>query len=192
MNMLELSKGFYVGLGAGVVLAASLIAWWLRSSTYARQLKRTIKKISDDAMVDIVVPDGLDGEIQLDYLLLTHQGLLVLDIKHVTGRLYGGDNMDEWTVIDRGQRFTFGNPAGPLRERVIAIKTLLSDVPVDGRVVVLGDVTFATGVPDCVVSLQGLQDEFTPAQKPARGTVSDFLSSWDRLREIATSVPASQ
>ncbi len=170
------------------MLAAVLMVWWLRRSAYPRQLKRTIKKISTESLVDIVVPDGLDGEIQLDYLLLTANGLLVLDIKHVNGRLYGGDNMDDWTVIERGQRFTFTNPAGPLRERVIAIKTLLNDVPVDGRVVVLGDVKFGTGVPECVVSLSTIQEEFSSQSKLNTAAVSAFLPSWDRVQEIATSV----
>lgn len=189
--MLNITYGFYVGVGAGLVLAAVLMVWWLRSSSYSRQLKRTIKKISSESMVDIVVPDGLDGEIQLDYLLLTPRGLLVLDIKHVTGRLYGGDNMDEWTVLDRGQRFTFANPAGPLRERVIAIKELLKDVPVDGRVVVLGAVDFATGVPECVVSLPLLQDQFAQSSKLTRASVSEFLTSWDQLQKVAVSAQAS-
>ncbi|MFK8028969.1 MAG: nuclease-related domain-containing protein [Gammaproteobacteria bacterium] len=185
--MLNLPNGFYVGVGAGLVLAAVLMVWWLRRSSFTRQLNRTIKKISSDSLNDIIVPDGLDGEIQLDYLLLTEKGILVLDIKHVNGRLYGGDNMDDWTVIDRGQRFTFTNPAGPLRERVIAIKTLLKDVPVSGRVVVLGDLKFATGVPDCVVSLSRLQDEFAGQNKLAKSASNDFMSSWDQVQKIATS-----
>lgn len=185
--MLNLTNGFYVGMGAGVLLAAVLTVWWLRRSTYPRQLKRTIRKISKESMADIVVPDGLDGEIQLDYLLLTAKGLLVLDVKHVNGRLYGGENMDSWTVIERGQRFTFANPAGPLRERVIAIRTLLSDVPVDGRVVVLGDVRFATGVPECVVSLSRLQDEFLGHTKLSKAALKSFYPYWDRVRQIATS-----
>ncbi len=184
--MLNLTNGFYVGVGAGLILAAGVMVWWFRRSAYPRQLKRMIRKISKESMADIVVPDGLDGEIQLDYLLLTAKGLLVLDIKHVSGRLYGGDNMDSWTVIKRGQRFTFTNPAGPLRERVIAIKTLLKDVPVDGRVVVLGDVKFATGVPDCVVSLARLQEEFVGMNKLNKSTLQSFYPYWNRVQEVAT------
>ena len=185
--MQNLTNGFYVGLGAGILLAALVTMWWLRRGAFPRKLKRTIRKISKESMADIVVPDGLDGEIQLDYLLLTAKGLLVLDVKHVNGRLYGGDNMDSWTVIERGQRFTFTNPAGPLRERVIAIQTLLDDVPVDGRVVVLGDVRFATGVPDCVVSLARLQEEFVGQTKLSKAALKAFYPQWDQLRQIATS-----
>ena len=184
--MLNLTNGFYVGVGAGLVLAASLMVWWLRRSAYPRQLKRMIRKISKESLFNIVVPYGLDGEIQLDYLLLTARGLLVLDIKHVNGRLYGGDNMDSWTVIERGQRFTFANPAGPLRERVIAIKTLLKDVPVDGRVVVLGDVKFATGVPDCVVSLPRMQEEFLGQNNLSKSALQAIYQYWNRVQQIAT------
>ncbi|MEM7084235.1 MAG: nuclease-related domain-containing protein [Pseudomonadota bacterium] len=188
-SSITLANGFYVGVGAGLVLAAAVMIGWRVRSNPSQQLKRLIKKHSKECMSDIVVPDGLDGEIQLDYLLLTPRGLLVLDIKHVNGRLYGGDNMDAWTVIQGGQRFTFANPAGPLRERVIAVQSLLQDVPVQGRVVVLGDVKFATGVPDCVVSLPRLQEEFAGHSALGKATLSAFYPSWHRMQEIAT--PAS-
>lgn len=182
------SFAFYIGMVSGVLLAAAFVWWWRQRGGYRGQLKRSISKISRDSLSDIVIPDGIDGEIQIEQLLLTDHGLLVLDIKEIRGRLFGGDNMDDWTVIDQSQRFTFANPVGPMRERVIAIRTLLKDVPVQGRVVIIGDAQFSEGLPECVVSVTALQDEFAPEDKHTKTAVNAFYPYWDRLRQIA--VPA--
>ncbi len=183
--MESISSAFYIGLVCGVLVACLFVVWWRRRSSYPQKLSRVVKKISRESLSDVVVPDGLDGEIQIEKLLLTNKGLLVLDVKEIRGRFYGSDNMDEWTVINNSQRFTFTNPAGPLRERVIAIKTLLEDVPVLGRVVILGDVELSKGMPQCVVNLEQLLEEFGSDDKNARTSIDAYYPHWDKLRQIA-------
>lgn len=183
----SISYAFYVGLVSGLLLATLFVWWWRKRNTSSRMLARSVKKIARESLVNVVVPDGLDGEIHIEKLLLTNKGLLVLDVKEIKGRLYGSDNMDEWTVINGSQRFTFTNPAGPLRERVIAIRTLLKDVPVEGRVVILGDTELSAGMPSCVVSLAQLQEEYSADEKLNKVSIDAFYPHWDRLRQIAHS-----
>lgn len=156
-----------------------------KESRRKRQLKKTIAAIGKDVMRDVVVPDGVDGEIQIDYLLLTAHGLLVLDVKAVDGIVFGGANVDNWTVIDDKRRFSFRNPVGPVQQRIIALKTLLEDVPVIGRVVFAGDAEPTRDMPDMVVSLAGLADEFAPERHRTSATLDAYYPYWDRLRRIA-------
>ncbi|NNF15821.1 MAG: NERD domain-containing protein [Gammaproteobacteria bacterium] len=179
---------FYIGLVSGLLLAGGFFLWWKKRNSFHGRLSRVLRKIGADSLNDIVIPDGVDGEIQIDQLLLTDKGLLILDVREISGRLYAGENMDEWAVINHSQRFTFTNPVGPLRERVIAVKSLLPDVPVQGRVVVIGTAALPGGLPQCVVDLAMLGDQFSPDDKSARDKTNAFYPHWDRLRQIATPV----
>ena len=40
---------------------------------------------------NLIVPNADEGEIQIDHLLLTANGLLIVDVKSVTGNVFGHD-----------------------------------------------------------------------------------------------------
>ena len=61
------------------VLALLLILWLLyRFSQRGDRLQRTLREIAHERVDALVIPNGDEGEIQLDYLLLTSQGLLTI------------------------------------------------------------------------------------------------------------------
>jgi len=67
-------------LGAAVVVL--LLGWYLyRRNQGGSRLKRVLGEISHDRIDGLLIPNGDDGEIQIDHLLLTSQGLLIVDIK---------------------------------------------------------------------------------------------------------------
>ena len=76
-----------------VLLAATSFALWRTTRTPRRRLLATIKAISADHLHDVVIPDGLDGHIHLDLVLLTGHGILVLDVKDHDGSVFAGVNM---------------------------------------------------------------------------------------------------
>ena len=85
---------------AGTLLPGLLFVFYLvRRRRSALTLRRVARSIAVEWERNLVIPDGLDGEIQIDHLMLTHKGLLVLDLKEVEGNIFGGDRMDEWTAI---------------------------------------------------------------------------------------------
>ena len=64
-------------IAAGVILAL-LIAWLIyRRSMAGDRLQRILDDISYDRVDGILIPNGDDGEIQIDHLLLTSRGLLI-------------------------------------------------------------------------------------------------------------------
>ena len=97
--------------GSLAVVVLLLLGWGLdRRSRRLDRLQQVLSDISYDRIDTLVIPNGDEGEIQIDHLLLTSQGLLIVDIKQVIGKIFGSDKMQEWTVMSEDRRFTFQNP----------------------------------------------------------------------------------
>ena len=165
------------------VLALLLILWLLyRFSKRGDRLQRTLREIAHERVDALVIPNGDDGEIQLDYLLLTSQGLLILHIKDVQGTVFGSDKMQDWTVISDDRRYTFSNPQPALYDRIAAVRQLVNQVPVAGRVVFLDGGEFTKGVPGLVCNLDELLEEFGEKDKAAaQRKIEAFKPHWDRM-----------
>ena len=102
----------------------------------------------------------MGGFIHIDHLLLTPRGVLVLDTRRVAGLIFGGDQMSDWTVMGRGHRFTFDNPQPALYDRIAAVKALVGDMPVEGRLLFSNVGKFTKGIPKWVLMLDGIEVEF--------------------------------
>ncbi len=174
----------WVMLGAVIVIAMAVIVWRRRGR--GDRLHSVLAAISYDRIDGVLLPNGDDGEIQIDHLLLTARGLLIIDIKDVNGTVFGSDKMDNWTVISDKQRFTFGNPQPALYDRVAAVRHIVRQVPVEGRLVFLDGAEFTKGIPDLVTTLDELDQEFRETDKDAgKFKVEAFKPHWDLIRKAA-------
>ena len=69
---------------------------------------------------------------------------------------FGSDAMDNWTVFDGKERYTFTNPQYGLFDRVAAMKSLMPDVPVSGFVAFTEQAMFPKGQPKHTVMFDAL------------------------------------
>ncbi len=167
---------------------AALLALWLfyRRHRDSDRLQRVLSDISYDRIDGLVIPNGDEGEIQIDYLLLTTQGLLILHIKDVQGAVFGSDKMQDWTVIADDRRYTFANPQPALYDRIAAVRQIVRQVPVAGRILFLDGAEFSKGVPGLVCTLDQLIDEFGEKDKSAaHRKIESFQPHWELLRKAA-------
>ena len=164
-----------------------LVVWLVyRRRAGGDHLQRVIREIAYARIEGLVVPDSDDGEIQIDYLLLTPQGLLILHIKDVQGVVFGSDKMQDWTVISKDRRFTFSNPQPALYDRIAAVRQIVRQVPVEGRVLFLDGAEFTKGVPSMVCTLDELLEEFGEKDKAAaQRKVEAFKPHWELLQKNA-------
>ncbi|MFZ9052173.1 MAG: nuclease-related domain-containing protein [Woeseiaceae bacterium] len=178
---------------ASSAVALLLVAWWIyRRSRRGNRLAQVLNEISYDRIDQLLVPNGDEGEIQIDHLLLTAQGLLIVDIKDVVGTVFGGDKMQEWTVISKERRFTFPNPQPALYDRIAAVRHIVRQVPVAGRLLFLDSAAFTKGVPKLVASLDELHAEFyEPDAAVAKVKIESFKPHWDLIRKQALNAPGS-
>ena len=186
-RMSPLPQNVMIALAAGLVGLIALV--WLAVRAWRRHRagpKQVFRRISAAQLVDVLIPDGLDGEIHLDHLLLTGSGILVVDLRNASGAVFGGEQMDDWTVLSSERRYTFRNPLGALEARVHAVRRLADKVPVMGRVVFVGDVEFAGGQVPGAVTLAELESEFGHAEaEQARQSTEAFKFFWTRIDEAS-------
>jgi hypothetical protein len=107
----------------------------------------------------------------------------VLDTRRVAGLIFGGDQMSDWTVMGRGRRFTFDNPQPALYDRIAAVKALVGDVPVEGRLLFSNLGKFTKGRPKHVVMLDGIEVEF-PAVDRGQTNFSEFAAYTDAWKGL--------
>jgi len=166
-----------------LALAAAVASRWYRRRSRRRALLQRLARISFEAVHQMQVPDGMGGYFHLDHLLLTPRGLLVLDTRRVAGLIFGGDQMSEWTVMARGRRFTFENPQPALYDRIAAVKALVGDLPVEGRLLFSNVAKFTKGIPKWVVMLDSIEVEFpvVDASMQDPETYPSVLAIWTEL-----------
>jgi hypothetical protein len=177
------------GIGVGVLLAA-FAGWMLWRRNRGPELARAIEAVSIERLQNVLLPDGMGGHIQVEHLLLTGQGLLVIDAKSFAGTIFASERMAEWTVIGKQGRFTFPNPLGTLYDRVAALRQLVRDVPVAGFVLFAGGADFTKGRPRDVLSAAELVERYRrPDDADLEPLLVAFAPHWDRIKAAIQPVP---
>lgn len=169
--------------------AVAVLLWiWQRYRRFMvrRGIRATVNAVAYEFLADVLITDGMEGFFHFDFLLLTQRGILVLDLREIPGVIFGGDQMDEWTVMTRTRRFTFANPQGPLLDRIAAIKQLAGETPVEGRIAFTARSKFPKGRPKSVLMLDSLRVEYAPVDKATMAaSVANFRPGWDRVKTSA-------
>lgn len=167
-----------------IVLALAIVcafAWllWTRQRNRGRVV-RVLRSLAGDFRRDLVIPDGIGGQIQLEYLLLTMKGLVVLDVKNYRGTLFGAEHIPTWSQLVPAGSYKFTNPLPQNALRVQAVKLLVGDVPVCGRVVFTQEGYFPKGLPAGVSLLEGLAQDLGLAAQ-VEGIPDAYRDGWHYL-----------
>jgi len=180
---------------AGALVMVALLAWGVviwRKRRALQRMEDTIDSIAYDVLRDVLLPNGMDGQITLQYLLLTERGLIVLDLLERPGAIFGGDQMIEWTSIGKKRRYTFRNPQHLLYDRIAAVKLLAANTPVDGRVVFTLRSDFPKGKSTYVMRIDELTSEFSVVDRNRGNVVAAFATVWNNVKKSAQpNVPLS-
>lgn len=169
-------------------LIAILIIWFIvrQRRNADRSLSGVLNSIAFDRIEKLVIPNVDEGEIQIDFLILTAQGLLIIDVKEVQGAVFGSNKMQDWTVISDNRRFTFNNPQPALHDRIAAVRQIVRQVPVEGRIVFLDGASFNKGVPNMVCGLDELATEFGEQNNTAaKVKIEAFKPHWELIKRLS-------
>src|SRR5271170_2743996 len=176
----------WIGIGAALLFLGAASFFGVRAyrrRSRRRSLLARLERVAFGAAHQVLVSDGMGGFIHIDHLLLTPRGVLVLDTRRVAGLIFGGDQMSDWTVMGRGHRYTFDNPQPALYDRVAAVKALVGDVPVEGRLLFSNAGKFTKGKPKWVMMEAGLDVEYAAVDRAAMAGSGNesYVQSWDQL-----------
>jgi hypothetical protein len=176
-------------VAVGIVgLGLALLFWWRRRRRSS--VNDALTAIALERMENIVVPDGMGGEIHVEHLILTARGVLVVDVKRYEGIVFASNLMDPWTAIGARGRATFPNPLGSLYDRIAAVRQLIREIDVAGFVVFPAKADFSKGRPDNVLLPADLLEAYArPDADQVKQLVEAFAPHWERLQQVAQ--PAS-
>lgn len=186
MDLLAIDRSLLPALAGSIIILILIVAWILYRRRAGRGIESRLRRVSYDLLQQFIIPDGDDGEIHIEYALLTGRGVIVLDIEQVEGVLFGSNAMEDWTVVTDQRRFTFSNPQHALFDRMAAVKRLLPDIPVTGFVAFVNKASFSKGQPSNVIMLKNLIDELLSEIGDHHTEKMDMYKlQWDRLRNEA-------
>lgn len=123
-------------------------------------------------MNDVTLPYA-DGSTQIDHILFTQNGILVIETKHYSGWIFANEFQKSWTQVIFKVKSRFQNPILQNNKHVNAVRMLLDFLPkeqIQGVVVFTGDAEFKTTVPDSVLDISEL---LTYADEMRLGEISE-------------------
>lgn len=161
-----LGSGLAFLIGAVLGLLAGLLAGGSRASVrqnkgeaaVSRELCRLTAGPGYHLLNNVTIP-YLDGTTQIDHVLVSRDGIFVIEAKNYTGWIFGDARSPQWTQVVYQKKNTFQNPIHQNAKHVRAIRALLDFLPseqVYSIVVFTGDGEFKTDMPRGVLKLAGL------------------------------------
>lgn len=180
MQLTELS----ITLLIAAVLLGALLTVLIRRRKSAKPAAQ-LRKACREMLTQVYLPDGEDGQIHIEYLLLCPRGVVVINVKEVSGNVFGSDAMTEWAVITPAGRSGIRNPQDGLFDRLAAVKRLVPDVPVEGFIAFTPSATFTKGIPSHVAMFDDLVAELQQEYAQTSAAYDAFLPGWDALKAAA-------
>lgn len=173
-----------------LTLAVPLLLRIYRRDAEQRRVARLIRNLNTEFLKNVGFPDGMDGNIFVDYLVLTPSGILVIDLQDYAGFIFGAANIDQWTQMVRRRGFKFENPLHQNAWRVQAVQALVKDAPVLGRVVFSSVSQFPKGVPEGVSHVSTVTADLAPLFDN-KAVTDTMRSAWDELLTHSVAASAS-
>jgi hypothetical protein len=183
-------KIFAIAVGLAALAFAAFMLWRWHNGRRMREARAlAVTSCGYEYLRDVLVPDGQDAPLHVDFLLLTARGVVVIDLRDIAGNIFGGDQMTKWTVMHRAQRYTFVNPQTALYDRIAAVRALAQELPVEGRIVFTGRGRFPKGLPRHTLMLDSLPSEFPASDREAMSTLLErWMPAWNAIKK--TVVPS--
>ena len=184
LPIFDLELGAIV-VGAALLIGARVYVWrWDQRRRMRAARTLAVTSCGFEHLRDVLVPDGQGAALHVDFLLLTARGIIVIDLRDVAGNIFGGDQMSEWTVMHRAQRFTFANPQPGLYDRIAAVRALAQGMPVEGRIVFTARGRFPKGLPRHTLMLDSLPSDFPASERDLmRSLLEGWMPAWAAVKK---------
>jgi hypothetical protein len=98
----------------------------------ARRITRSACRLGARLLRDVHLPDGMGGEVTIDFLALAADAILIIGVKRYDGYIFGSAHTDDWTQTIGNRSYKFPNPDVCLERQVSAVQLLIPGIPVRG------------------------------------------------------------
>lgn len=166
-------------IGGGILI---LLVWWVLAERTRehRRIRRVVRRQGADMLAALEIPDGLDGRMFIDYLVLTAESICMVVVKRYEGLIYAGEKLSEWTQVVRQNNYRFPNPLRELELKIIALRSIVPDIPITGYVLFSESCRFPTRKPEGVMCLGDPVSAFD-RQRPVP---EELRQAWGKLRQL--------
>jgi hypothetical protein len=145
----------------------------------SRNINRVAKRLGARMLRDVRLPDGMGGEISIDFLVLAADAILVIGVKRYDGLIYGSTRIDEWTQSIRRRSYKFPNPDNHLLQQIGAVRLIVPKTPVRGLHLFSDSAVFPKDKPSNVLQAQDLRGSFPRPR--LKDIPAELQAAWTQL-----------
>ena len=185
-----------LAVGIGSALVANCLTLLFRPALIGRGGERAVRlalaRLGLPALHDVVLADAL-GHTQIDHLVRTTQGIVVIETKTFSGWITGTLYSAEWTQHLAGGRIRhrFQNPVRQNHRHCKAVEAAIIGltVPVYGRIVSAGRARFCEALEAVPIPVPALGRLVVDSPWMARVNTGELNAAWTRLGTLARRTP---
>jgi hypothetical protein len=179
-----LSRAEQAALVPAIVIGCCIIfllAWWVLAERKReeRRIRRAVRKQGSAVLAALEIPDGLDGRMFIDYLVLTADAIRVVIVKRYEGFIYAGEKLADWTQVVKPNNYRFPNPLQELELKLIALRSIVPGIPLTGCVLFSESCEFPTRKPEGVMRLGDPVAAFNKRPIP-----DELQQAWQKLQQL--------
>jgi len=201
MEFVSIEMVFYV-LEAIIALGLIAVVFFLwkqsRKSRHQRHTRKVVESLGVKYLHNVVLPDGIDGLVFIDYLLLIPGGFVVLNTQHNEGHLFGGETIDQWSQVINNKTYKFNNPLYNNQSACQAVLWNLQHIietgnssaantpwQVQGWVTFSNTGNFPKGIPAQVSMIDELKNNLAVMINNDNSIDKNLQKSWDALHDLS-------
>lgn len=169
-------------LALGVVLQRS----WIKEYISEWKLNNLLKKTGKESLHNVIISDGLDGKIFIEYLILTPKKILLLGVKKYRGLIFAAEKIALWTQVIGNKSYKFENPLHQLENDALALNSKIENSKIETKVLFIKGSEFPKGKPENVVTISEVKEWYKDSAATADITAA-LRADWERLRDLAGS-----
>lgn len=157
----------------------------IKQAWLERRLSTTVRKLGCKSLQNVILPDGMDGTVCIDNLVLLPDRILVVEVGRYQGAVFASDNIDIWTQVLGKRSYKFANPLLKLEQDIAAVRAHCPKIRISGILVYSAGVDFPKGKPDNVISLGEAVERF--GNRQGQDVPAELQQAWQTLQAVMTS-----
>lgn len=167
---------------AAVILIVVVVIYvrYLRKTADARKIRKIIGKYSEVFERDVILSDGMDGYLFIDYLIPVSGEIIAMNIHEAEGYVFGGDKIDLWTQVVGNKSTKFNNPLENVNLFVQQASNLLKFDGMTACVMFGSKSEFPKGKPEGALSLASFEERLSTCSEEKPVTEAS-LKAWEKL-----------
>ncbi len=131
LNIPELLKHLYVPLtliALAAILRRPTVKGYLGELS-VRILLGLLNKNDYVVLHDVMIPGAKMETSQIDHIVISRQGVFVIETKNYSGWIFGSESSKYWTQVQYRKKYQFYNPILQNQGHVAALRALLDEYP---------------------------------------------------------------